>query len=254
MLATLCAYHLPPHHSGRYNYRLGCYASVVGHITHHVEQLGDGHLWLLRRQGLRHRLLLQALLRAARASNRPIAVPGSFAPAQPHSSPSFPMECPSLTHGRCLCVASRRRALHASGAPPWRRPASAAALVAAWASTAALPALFARCFGRIGVELERAHAHASRCSLTSRYKILNSHYLCSPSALAWQGRSSTAAKYGIEEGAVSSFCYACCCPGCSIIQTVNQARLHPSLNVLPTTSLPRSPPNHFLGPMYPSPP
>ena len=199
MLATLCAYHLPPHHSGRYNYRLGCYASVVGHITHHVEQLGDGHLWLLRRQGLRHRLLLQALLRAARASNRPIAVPGSFAPAQPHSSPSFPMECPSLTHGRCLCVASRRRALHASGAPPWRRPASAAALVAAWASTAALPALFARCFGRIGVELERAHAHASRCSLTSRYEILNSHSLltfCSRLAGSFQHRGQVRHRRG----------------------------------------------------------
>ena len=120
------------------------------------------------------------------------------------------MQCPSLTAG--ACVASRRRALHASGAPPWRRPASAAALVAAWASTAALPALFARCFGRIGVE-EESRGH------------------CSPSALAWQGRSSTAAKYGIEEGAVTSFCYACCCPGCSIIQTINQAHLH-----LPTCS------------------
>ena len=119
--------------------------------SHHVEQLGDWHLWLLRRQGLRHRLLLQALLRAARASNRPIAAK-KLSSRNQHSSPlpapSFPMQCPSLTAG--ACVASRRRALHASGAPPWRRPASAAALVAAWASTAALPALFARCFGRIG--------------------------------------------------------------------------------------------------------
>ena len=107
------------------------------------------------------------------------------------------MQCPSLTAG--ACVASRRRALHASGAPPWRRPASAAALVAAWASTAALPALFARCFGRIGVELERAHAHASRCSLTSRYKILNTqplsaHLLLSPGRVVPAPRPSTASK------------------------------------------------------------
>jgi len=68
---------------------------------------------------------------------------------QPLTSPFISYAVP-LAHGRCVCVASRRRALHASGAPPWRRPASAAALVAAWASTAAVPALFARCFGRIG--------------------------------------------------------------------------------------------------------
>ena len=41
-------------------------------------------------------------------------------------------------------VLHSRRALCASGALPWRRPASAAALVAASASTAALPALSAR--------------------------------------------------------------------------------------------------------------
>ena len=46
-------------------------------------------------------------------------------------------------------------------------------------------------------------------------------YCCSPCVLC-QGRTSTAAKYGINEGAVESFCYACCCPGCSFIQTVNQ--------------------------------
>ena len=81
-------------------------------MCHHVEQLGDGHLWLLRRQGLRHRLLLQALLRAARASNRPIAVPGSVPPAtnipayyQPlHEAPSFPY-APRSRPVRVCCLA-----------------------------------------------------------------------------------------------------------------------------------------------------
>ena len=69
--------------------------------SHHVEQLGDWHLWLLRRQGLRHRLLLQALLRAARASNRPIAAK-KLSSRNQHSSP---LPAPSFT----LCSAPRSR-------------------------------------------------------------------------------------------------------------------------------------------------
>ena len=82
------------------------------------------------------------------------------------------------------------------------------------------------------------HEHMS---LTSRYKILNSHRAHLLLSCLWQGRTSTAAKYGINEGAVESFCYACCCPGCSFIQTVNQERL-----------LPRPFPQHDLPPTLPT--
>ena len=172
---------------------------------------------------------------------------------QPLTSPFIPYAVP-LAHGRCVCVASRRRALHASGAPPWRRPASAAALVAAWASTAALPALFARCFGRIGVELERAHAHASRCSLTSRYEILNSHSLltfCSRLAGSFQHRGQVRHRRGRR--LVVLLCLLL--PG--LLHHPDRQPGAPSppytFSSPPPSSLSHAP-LHFLGPIYPSPP
>ena len=168
---------------------------------------------------------------------------------QPLTSPFIPYAVP-LAHGWCVCC------LAPQGSP---------CLWGAAMEKAGLGSCFGCCLGlycctpcvicqvlrkkrsRIG---EGTRPCEQMCSLTSRYKILNSHYLCSPSALAWQGRSSTAAKYGIEEGAVTSFCYACCCPGCSIIQTINQARLH-----LPTRSPHHLPPTllsipwSYIGPI-----
>ena len=41
-------------------------------------------------------------------------------------------------------------------------------------------------------------------------------------------RKVTAQKYGIKEDDCTSCMLACCCPGCTLIQVVNQARFSPS--------------------------
>ena len=131
---------------------------------HHVEQLVCRSLRLLRRQGLRRRLLHQALLRAARASNRPVACQELRQPTSQR-----------LAYGRCCIPAGLYVHLgrcHGEGRPRqllWllHRPLLLHSL-------RSLP-------GGVANNRRGKHSHKSTRS-DSRYAILNSHALTTRSA------------------------------------------------------------------------
>jgi Cys-rich protein (TIGR01571 family) len=55
---------------------------------------------------------------------------------------------------------------------------------------------------------------------------------CCPCCTGCNARAKVAEKYGIKEGGSMSCIYACCCPGCSELQIINQVRFSPMPNHL----------------------
>ena len=94
----------------------------------HVERVGDGNLRLLRGQGLRRRLLRQALLRAPPVCLEPSSVlrpHACFAACTPTANSPAGLPCALLTACYVCCHAHRAR--RASGGTAAKGQAAAAA-------------------------------------------------------------------------------------------------------------------------------
>ena len=135
------------HHRYRRRRRVTTTKPLTDHVhkSRHVERVGDGNLRLLRGQGLRRRLLRQALLRAPPVCLEPSSVlrpHACFAACTPTANSPTGLPCALLTACYVCCHAHRAR--RASGAPPWRRPVTVPAAAAAWPLAAVPPALSAR--------------------------------------------------------------------------------------------------------------